>query len=169
MKKQLNVYFPIAFSLIIIGILMLMEIFSLKSYQMNAINIGAAILTLSSVMVGSNIYKRTGSILLISSNFFLYLGIILVFLGFLLPGFQVDFWIINFFSKFDTNPLVLICLGITVASIVQFEDFLNNSLAIKERELQLRVEILEREKLDLKQALQRANSHIKRIQGEKNE
>ena len=166
MKKQINVFYPISFAMIVIGILMIAEIFSLNSAQMNSINVGAALLTASSAMVGTVIYKRTGGVLGIISLVFLVLGIVLVFFGFLMPGFKEDFFLVKFFGKLETNPLVLICLGITIASIVQFENHLKNSLIKNERELRTRIEVLEKEKIDLEKGIIRATTFIESIRRE---
>ncbi|WP_340015107.1 hypothetical protein [Paenibacillus sp. FSL K6-1318] len=163
MKKQINVFYPISFTMVVIGILMVAEIFGLNSAQMNSINIGAALLTVSSAMVGTVIYKKTGILLGIVSFVLLILGIVLVFFGFLMPGFKNNFFLVSFLAGFDTNPLVLICLGITIASIVQFENHLNNSLIENERELRKRIETLENEKVELEKGIIKATTFIESI------
>lgn len=165
MKKQVSVYYPIAFAMIIIGLLMISQLFNLESRQMNAINIGAAFLTLSSALVGSVAFRRINKVMNFLSSIFLVLGISLVFVGFLMPGFNEDFFLIDFLSKLDTNPLVLICLGITVASIVLFEEFIHNSLKQQEQEFQRKIIKLEQEKSELEKGLIRANSLIESIKG----
>lgn len=165
MKKQINVFYPISFTMVGIGILMVAKIFSLNFAQMNSINIGAAFLTVSSAIVGTVIYKKTGKFLGVISLVFLIVGIVLVFFGFLMPGFKEDFFLVEFFSKFDTNPLVLICLGITIGSIVQFENHLNNSLIENGRVLQNRIDELEKEKVDLEKGLIKATTFIESMRG----
>jgi drug/metabolite transporter (DMT)-like permease len=167
MKKHVSVYYPIAFAMIIIGVLMVSKVFNLESNQMNAINIGAAFLTLSSALVGSVTFIRISKVVYYLSSIFLVLGISLVFLGFLMPGFNVDFFLIDFLSKLDTNPLVLICLGITVASIMIFEEFIHNSLKQQEQEFQKQIIKLEKEKAELEKGLIRANSFIESIKGKR--
>lgn len=166
MKNQPGVYYSISSAMIIIGFLMLTNFFELNTAQMNAINIGAALITLSTAIVGLVSFKKLNIWFARFSKLNLYFGVVLVFFGFLIRSFKEDLWLIKVFNTMDTNPLVLVCLGITIGSIVLIENYNKKN----GRKLNDRIKELEKENAAQNELIKQANSIIQSsFGGKKNE
>lgn len=169
MNNQSSVYYIVAAAMISIGFLMTTNLFDLTTGQMNAINLGAAYVTLSTALMGVLTYKRVNSWIKFFGKVNLLLGIILVFLGLIMEGFKEDLAFIKILGDFDTNPLVLVCLGITVGSIVLLDSYNRRSASIKEIELEKKIKQLEAEKLELEKGVIRATTIIESMGRKKDE
>lgn len=123
MRNQPMIYYMISGVMIAIGFLMLTNIFSLTTAQINVIIIGAALITLSTTLVEVFNYNKINKIIKGFNAFNFFIGIIIIFFGFLIRGFEDDIKLIVFFENIDSNPLVLVCLGITIGSIVLLNDY----------------------------------------------
>lgn len=165
MKNQSGVYYSISSAMIIIGFLMLTNFFELNTAQMNAINIGAALITLSTAIVGLVSFKKLNVWFVRFSKLNLYIGVVLVFFGFLIRSFKEDIFLIIIFNTIDTNPLVLVCLGITIGSIVLLENYNKKN----EQKLNNRIKELEADNAVYKKEIKRATSIIESFGGKKNE
>ncbi|MFK2827202.1 hypothetical protein QYG89_16400, partial [Bacillus sp. B190/17] len=99
MRNQPIIYYTISGVMIAIGILMLTDIFSLTTAQMNVINIGAALITLSTALVGVFTFKKINKVIIGFNAFNFFIGIIIIFFGFLIRGFKEDIDLIVFFEN----------------------------------------------------------------------
>lgn len=168
MKNQPIIYYTISSVMIAIGFLMLTDIFSLTTAQMNVINIGAALITLSTALVGVFTFENTNKFIVNFSKFNFYIGLIAIFFGFLMRGFKQDIGLIVFFENLDSNPLVLVCLGVTVGSIVLLNSYNTKKLRLEKKELNTKIAKLELENQQLEKEIVRASAFLEGL-GSKNE
>lgn len=169
MKNQPIIYYTISGVMIAIGFLMLTDIFSLTTAQMNVINIGAALITLSTALVGVFTFKGANKKIKGFSTFNFFVGIIIIFFGFLIRGFKEDIELVVFFESMDSNPLVLVCLGITIGSIVLLNDYNRKKLHSEKEELNKKIKKLELENKQLEKEIVRASAFLEGLKGSRNE
>lgn len=129
--------------MVVYGVLMNIQVFSLTSAQLNIINIGAAIITLSTTFIKITTkkasFEKINKIFLRFSKFNFLMGLLIVLFGVSLRGFNQNSLLVSVFSNLDSNPLVLICLGITIASIANIS--LNNSQELVKENIETRTEL----------------------------
>lgn len=106
MRNQHMIYYTISGVMIAVSFLMLTNIFSLTTAQMNIIIIGASLITLSTSLVEVFNYNKINKIIKGFNAFNFFIGIIIIFFGFLIRGFEEDIELIVFFENIDSNPLV---------------------------------------------------------------
>lgn len=169
MRNQPIIYYTISGVIIAIGFLMLTDIFSLTTAQMNVINIGAALITLSTALVGVFTFKKINKIMTGFNAFNFFIGIIIIFFGFLIRGFKEDIELVVFFENIDSNPLVLVCLGITIGSIVLLNDYNRKKIHLEKEELNNRIKKLELENKQLEKEIVRASAFLEGLKGSKND
>ncbi|HEY4544347.1 MAG TPA: hypothetical protein VIG40_06850 [Tissierellaceae bacterium] len=143
MSDQSSLYYIIAAAMISVGFLMTTDFFDLTVSQMNAINLGAAYTTLSTAIMGVVAFKKLNFLIDWFVKLNLFAGVILVFLGLIMNGFEQDLKFIKILEGFDTNPLVLACLGLTIGSIVLLDNY--NKKVASQRELELEKKIIKLE------------------------
>lgn len=168
MKDQPIIYYTISAVMMAIGFLMLTDIFTLTIAQMNIINIGAALITLSTALVGVFTFKKTNKVIVHFNKLNFYMGIIIIFFGFLIRGFKQDIRLILYLEKLDSNPLVLVCLGVTVGSIVLLNSYNTKKLRLEKEELNKKITQLELENKQLEKEIVRASAFLEGL-GSRNE
>lgn len=163
MKEQASIYYLISGLMIGFGILFNIQLYSFSNAQLNLINIGAALITLSTTFVRILSFKKIDNFFLKFSKFNFLLGLVIIFLGIGFQGFNQNSKFVQFFVDVDSNPLVLICLGITVGSIANITKYSNDKVEEENAELRKDLEKLEAERDFLKNEIQNATDFINKF------
>lgn len=169
MSNQKFVYYTISIVMISIGLLMLSSVFSLSNGQLNLINIGASLVTLSTALVRLLIFKKIDIFFSVISKLSFVIGLIFVFTGFLLKNFESSLGIIILVERLDSNPLVLVCLGITISSIMLVIDSQKKKSFFDNKELQEKINTLETEKRELEYEIDKASVFLEKLKEKKDD
>lgn len=163
MKEHLSIFYLVSGLMIGFGVLINSKLYTFSNAQLNFINIGAALITLSTTFVRTLALKKIDNFFFTFSKFNFLLGLIIIFLGIGFQGFDQNSKFVLFFTNIDTNPLVLICLGITIGAIANIS-MTSNEVAEEEN---VRLKKLEAERDFLKCEVQKAADYINELKRRK--
>lgn len=169
MKEQASIYYLISGLMIGFGILFNIQLYSFSNAQLNLINIGAALITLSTTFLRILSLKEIDNFFLKFSKFNFLLGLVIIFLGIGFQGFDQNSKFVQFFVDVDSNPLVLICLGITVGSIANITKYGNDKVEKENAELRRSLEKMKTENGYLKKEVQGAADFINKLKRREND